>query len=129
MSGYKRRAEVIKSDYQDGGSVSLDKDNREAQLEWCGKGTEYFTPIPPGQEKIMVYRTVPKEFAHLGILDGNYVSQSKKYAVMHSDRILFGTKNELLSKEVYLDELFVADGPNEFFYVSREYLNSQDEEG
>ncbi len=122
IENFNRRADSIVSDNPNK-EGSLAHYSYEAQLDWLGKETKYYTPIKQGTEKIKVYRSLPKEFSAQGITDGNYVSNSKQYATDHAKYNLLTTENTVVEKEVYLNELYPADAPNEFWYVSREYFN------
>jgi len=69
-------------------------------------------------QPITVYRTAESEFDN-GILPGAYVSESKSYALAHSEHVGMA-KPKLFSVQVYPDELLTFGDAHEYLYIPRD---------
>lgn len=96
---------------KDAGSLAT-YDSR-AQAEWFGQGTAYALPVT---DPVRVYRATKDWQA---IHPGDYVTPSRSYARLHQAANL-ASEGTIKSLIVTLDDLFPADGPNEFWYAPRE---------
>lgn len=102
----QRRAEAQRMRAEESSLADYDE---LSQKEWL-RGAR-----PPKDGKLKLYRAVRKGET---VLPGDYVTNSRAYAQQHLEDNM-GGEGEIISFDGFMDEIFPADGPGEFFYAPR----------